>query len=517
MSNWPSSPIIDAMSEAEKTIEFDELERFVERCRREARVIVHAHGVFDLLHIGHIRYLQAAKRLGDVLLVTVTPDRFVGKGPHRPVFDEKLRAQAIAALGCVDRVSVNPWPTATETLRRIRPDIYVKGAEYRDSKTPELAEEEAEAAEIGARVEFIEDITSSSSNLINSFFSPFSEEADQYLLQLRQTESAKGVLSHLDAAKPLSVLVVGEAILDEYVACSALGQSTKSPNVVSRYQSHERFVGGALAVANHLSEFCGEVQLVSMLGKEQSCEDWIREQLRANVRADFIHKSNAPTIVKRQYRESYYSIPLFEVDYLAEDPLSESETDALCEQLQQAVPKHDLVVVADYGHTMLGEPSIRVLCDQARFLAVSAQANADNLGYHAISKYPRADYVSLAEQELRLDCRSRSAKLPDMLESVVRSMRAQAAVVTVGKRGCLCFGPDQGHCQAPALATRVVDRFGAGEAVLAVTSLCAALQVPLKLLAFLGNVAGAEAVGVVGNSVFLEEIPFRRHVESLFK
>ena len=505
------------MSEAEKTRQFDDLEGFIDRCRREAKTVVHAHGVFDLLHIGHIRYLQAAKRLGDVLIVTVTPDRFVGKGPHRPVFDEKLRAQAIAALGCVDLVAINSWPTATETLRRIRPDIFVKGAEYRDRKTPELLAEEAEAAAIGACVEFIEDITSSSSNLINSFFSPFSDEADQYLLQLRQTESAQDILSRLDAAKSLSVLVVGEAILDEYVACSALGQSTKSPNVVSRYQSHERFIGGALAVANHLASFCENVHLVSMLGTEQSCEDWIREQLRDNVHPDFIHKPNAPTIVKRQYRESYFSTPLFEIDYLDESPLPEVETAALCELLRQSVPKHDLVVVADYGHTMLRERSIRVLCDNASCLAVNAQANADNLGYHAISKYARADYVSLAEQELRLECRSRSADLSDMLQSVVRAMHAQTGVVTVGKKGCLCFGLDQGHCQAPALATRVVDRFGAGEAFLAITSLCAALRLPIELLAFLGNVAGAEAVGVVGNSAFVEETSFRRHVESLFK
>lgn len=505
------------MSETEKVVAFDRLEGTVDRSRRTSKIIVHAHGVFDLLHIGHIRYLQAAKRLGDVLVVTVTPDRFVGKGPHRPVFDEKLRAQAIAALDCVDFVAINPWPTAMETLRRLQPDIFVKGAEYRDRKTPELAEEEAEAAAVGTRVEFVEDITSSSSHLINSFLSPFSDETDEYLLQFRQTHSADELLSHLDDAKSLRVLVVGEAILDEYVTCSTLGQSTKSPSVVSRYQSDERFVGGALAVANHLAPFCREVGVVSMLGTEQTREDWIRQHLKDNVHPTFVYKPNAPTIVKRQYREAYFSIPLFEVDYLDEDPLAEAETAHLRELLEQAVPKYDLVVVVDYGHTMLDQQSVRVLSERAGFLAVSAQANAENLGYHAISKYPRADYVSLAEQELRLECRSRSARLSDMLESVARSMQARTAAVTVGKKGCLCFGPDRGHYQAPALATRVVDRSGAGEAFYAVTALGANLGFPIEVLAFLGNVAGAEAVAVVGNSRFLEEIPFRRHVESLLK
>ena len=166
---------------------------------------------------------------------------------------------------------------------------------------------------------------------------------------------------------------------------------------------------------------------------------------------------------------------------------------------------------------MLGESPVQVLCERAPFLALNAQANAENLGYHAVSKYRRADYLSLAEQELRLECRSRNAKLPDMLGNVARSLQTQAATVTVGKKGCLCFDSEGRYYQAPSLATSVVDRFGAGEAFLAVTSFCAALRFPPELLAFLGNVAGAEAVAVVGNSKFLEDISFRRHVKSLMQ
>jgi rfaE bifunctional protein nucleotidyltransferase chain/domain len=505
------------MPETKPITPFGEIEGALEEYRRESRTIVHAHGVFDLLHIGHIRYLQAAKRLGDVLVVTVTPDRYVRKGPHRPVFDEKLRAQAIAALACVDLVAINPWPTATETLQRVRPDIYVKGAEFRDQKTPELVREEAEAAALGVRVEFIDDITSSSSTLINSFCSPFSDEADQYLLHLRQTQSAEDICQRLEAAGNLRVLVVGEAIIDEYVACSTLGQSTKSPNVVGRYQSQQRFPGGALAVANHLATFCGEVKLIAMLGAEQSCEGWIREQLRDSIQPAFIQKPAAPTIVKRQYRESYFSLPLFEVDYLDEEPLGEAETGQLCDQLARAVPECDLIVVADYGHTMLGKAPVQVLSDRARFLAVSVQANAGNLGYLTVSKYPRADYLSLAEQELRLECRSRHADLSEMLEHVAQALAARVATVTVGKRGCLCFHSAGGRHGAPALATRVVDRFGAGEAFFAVTAVCAALDFPPELLSFLGNVAGAEAVAVVGNSTFVEKVSFFRHVQSLMR
>ena len=79
-----------------KTIE--ELAKLLKTYRSENKKIVHCHGVFDLLHIGHIRYFEQARRLGDFLIVTITPDRYVDKGPHRPAFTEALRAEAIASL-----------------------------------------------------------------------------------------------------------------------------------------------------------------------------------------------------------------------------------------------------------------------------------------------------------------------------------------------------------------------------------------------------------------------------------
>ena len=88
---------------------------------RSGKKLVLCHGVFDLLHIGHIRYFEQAKKYGDILIVTVTPDRFVNKGPERPAFPENLRAEAIAALDVVDYVAINEWPTAVETIHILKP------------------------------------------------------------------------------------------------------------------------------------------------------------------------------------------------------------------------------------------------------------------------------------------------------------------------------------------------------------------------------------------------------------
>jgi len=151
-----------------KILDLDELAGKTQNLRAEGEKIVHCHGCFDLMHPGHIKYFQAAKMMGDVLVVTVTPDKYVDKGPGRPVFCETLRAESIAALECVDYVSINKWPTAEETLRLLRPDVYVKGQEFEklEDKTGKIQREYEVIKEIGAEIRFTHEIVFSSTELL---------------------------------------------------------------------------------------------------------------------------------------------------------------------------------------------------------------------------------------------------------------------------------------------------------------------------------------------------------------
>jgi rfaE bifunctional protein nucleotidyltransferase chain/domain len=155
-----------------KILPFNELAEKIHNLTAQGKTIVHCHGCFDLMHPGHIKYFQAAKRLGDILVVTVTPDRYVDKGPGRPVFNETLRAESIAALECVDFVAINQWPTAVETLRLLRPNFYVKGQEFEqlEDKTGKLQQEYAVVKEIGAEIRFTHEIVFSSTQLLQQYF-----------------------------------------------------------------------------------------------------------------------------------------------------------------------------------------------------------------------------------------------------------------------------------------------------------------------------------------------------------
>jgi rfaE bifunctional protein nucleotidyltransferase chain/domain len=232
-------PFSVRMSQNHKIFSLNELPRVLEPHREANRKVVHCHGVFDLLHIGHIRYFEQVRSFGDVLVVTLTPDVYVDKGDKRPAFTEQLRAEAIASLSVIDYVAVNQWPTAEETLRKIRPHIYVKGSDFKSvdgDRTGKLAHEERVCRELGIDLRFTQDIVFSSTNLINWFFSSFSKELHDYLDLFRRRYSLDRVLEVVDAMARLKVLLVGDVIIDEYCYCSPLGASGKSPVLAAAYR-----------------------------------------------------------------------------------------------------------------------------------------------------------------------------------------------------------------------------------------------------------------------------------------
>lgn len=140
--------------------------------RREGRTVVQCHGCFDLMHIGHIRHLQAARAMGDVLVVTVTADAHVDKGPGRPAFSQDMRAEALAALACVDFVAIAPWPTAVEAIRLLQPDLYVKGQAGKDPdrRSARLQGEIATVRALGGEVRFTQETVFSSTALLSAHF-----------------------------------------------------------------------------------------------------------------------------------------------------------------------------------------------------------------------------------------------------------------------------------------------------------------------------------------------------------
>jgi rfaE bifunctional protein kinase chain/domain len=503
-----------------KVLPLDDLARLVADLQSQGKVVVQCHGVFDLMHIGHIRHFESAKRLGDVLIVTVTPDRYVNKGPNRPVFTEAHRAWAIGALACVDYVAVNQWPMATDTIRLLKPNIFAKGSEYRDStkdRTGAISVEELAVEEVGGRIAFTDDVVFSSSTLLNRHFGVFPEKTEQFLAKFSAKYTSNDVLKWVDSARQLKVLVLGETIIDEYQYCETIGKAGKEPVLVARHLSTERFPGGIVAVANHTAAISDHVTMLTCLGRVDSQEEFISHQTKPKVQKLYHYLENAPTIVKRRFVESYPLQKLFEVYVMADIDRHSDQSAAICERLTAILPQFDVVVVADYGHGMITPEVAAVLCKHAPFLAVNTQVNAGNHGYNTVSKYRRANFISVSEREIRLEARRPRGELREIVTEISERMSCDRIVITRGEQGCLCYSREEGFCEIPAFTGRVVDRVGAGDAVLSVAALCAARKTPMEILGFIGSCVGAMAVAVVGNRDSVESVPLARYIQCIMK
>lgn len=508
------------MDHRPRVLELAELAVTVRQLQAQGKKVVHSHGVFDLLHVGHIRHFEQAKAMGDVLVVTLTQDQYVNKGPHRPAFPQDLRAEGVAALGVVDYVAVNRWPLSVETIKLIRPDIYVKGSDYalpEKDVTGGISVEAEAAKSVGAEVRFTNGIVFSSSALLNRHFPAFGPDVVRYLDDFRCRHSTDAVLGWLDRASALRPLVVGEAIVDEYIFCDGIGKSTKDPVLAVLHKTTDSYAGGSLAVANHVAGICTSVRLVTQLGDRDRAEPLVRSSLRSNVEAVLLTKRGSPTIHKRRVVDHYSGNKLLEI-YVMNDALTRGEdAAALSEALATAIEARDLTIVTDYGHGMMTGDAIRELCARAPFLAVNVQANAGNQGFNRITKYSRADYVCLANHELAVETRQRDSVPAESIKLLAELIDCPRFTVTLGKGGSFHYDAQAGFSEAPALTSYVVDRVGAGDAVLAVTALALKVGAPRDVVAFLGNVAGAELVAELGNRRPLNRVSLSRHITSLLK
>lgn len=457
--------------------------------RQDGKRIVQVHGCFDLLHPGHVRYLEAAKTYGDWLVVSVTADAYVNKGPGRPIFSEQFRAETLAGLACVDAVVINDAPSAEPLLRAIRPHVYVKGQEYAHGGGE--IEAERRAVEAGGGTTIFEtaghtvsdaDGVASSSRLIQRHIR-HDESRRHWLASARRRGWREGLPSLVQRAAGLSVLFIGEHIVDEYVYVAALGKPPKEFVIAGLKQETESFEGGIVAAMRHAQSFVSKV-------------DYLTDR----------------TVTKTRFVDRAFNRKLFEVydmDDTPPDAVQEAKSELLIRQL---APGYDVTVVVDFGHGMLTPRLRQAIMDASNFLAVNSQSNSANHGFNPITNW-RADYMVCDMPEARLAVGERRA---DPIACIKRLHQyAPRVIVTAGHDGSYVSNGEP--VQVPSFAEKVVDTMGAGDAFLAVTAPLAALSDDLELVAFAGNIAGGLKVGEVGHRKAVDKTAFLRYADGLLQ
>jgi len=502
-----------------KIKDLNTLSKIITKIKKQGKKIVLCHGCFDLMHFGHIKHLQAAKKMGDVLVVTITPDCYIKRGPGRPVFNEKQRADSIAALDCADYVAINQWPTAEETLKTIRPDLYVKGSDFESVKsdaTGRLDREASVVKSIGGKLIFTDEEIFSSTKLLKDHFDILPDKIKHFLSGFTQKFTLEDVLDAIEGLKKLKVLIIGEPIIDEYNFCHLFQRASKSTVVSSKFTHRETYPGGALCVANHIAGFVKEVGLIGLLGKQNTKEYFIRTRLKKNIKLFPCYRDDGSTIIKSRFLERVFNQKMFEICSLNEQPINPELEKDVIKLFNKMVGGYDMVISADFGHGFITNGIVNILCNNSPYLVVMAQSNSANLGYNLITKYSRADYVVLDHEEIRLACHDQHGNLEDMVKKIALQLKCPKINTTLGHEGSLYYSKGSLY-RVPALAWKIVDTIGAGDAVLALTSPLTYLNVHPEIVAFVGNCAGSLAVQYLGNKETIQPSDMIKLIQSFMK
>ena len=211
--------------------------------------IVLCHGVFDLIHAGHLRYFKQAKKLGDFLIVSLTSDRYVNKGFNRPIFNQNLRAEVLESFEIIDAVYINDSPTGVDVIKLVRPDVYLKGPDYKNLKqdrTKNIYKEKKMVKKYGGIFKTSDDITFSSTNLINKNFNYLNTEQINFIKTISQKYSFDYIAKKITELKKLKILLIGETIIDQYVFGDVIGKAGKEPHLVMSENVTKNFLGGGV-------------------------------------------------------------------------------------------------------------------------------------------------------------------------------------------------------------------------------------------------------------------------------
>ena len=504
----------------QKIQNLESLQLIFSKLKTEGKKIVHCHGVFDLLHVGHIKHFKEAKTFGDVLIVSITLDEFVNKGPGRPAFSTSLRLEALSELESIDYVIANKWPTAEELIKIIEPNFYCKGPDYKDHSndiTGKITEEEDAVNSVGGKVIYTNDITFSSSSLLNKFGNIYSKEQELFIRNISREHSFETIQKKIEEISSLKVLVIGEAIIDQYVFCEALGKSGKEPVLVLRDLETQEYLGGSLAIARHLSSFCETVSVLSFLGENSEYQSFIEKNIEENIVLNFFNKSGSPTIVKRRFVDHIDRKKVLGVYSINDDLLEKNEEDKFIESFDKLSKEHDLVIISDYGHGIITPRIAEHISNSDKFVSLNAQVNAANIGTHNIRKYHDVNCLIINESELRHELRKRDGNIEDMAISLKNMVNSKYIAVTQGRTGAFLINGDTTPERSPGFAAQVIDKVGSGDALLALLSVCLYSNFDEKLSLFIGSLAAAQSVETVGNSEPVSKTKLLKTISHLLK
>lgn len=496
-----------------KTVE--ELGQIIGGRQRQKKVVM-CHGVFDVVHPGHIRHLLYAKSKADILIASLTADAHIRKGQDRPHVPQDLRALNLAAFEAVDYVIIDVNATPIQNISKLQPDFFAKGYEYTAAGLPPKTQEEADVLHAyGGELIFTPgDIVYSSTTLID--LAPPAIKIEKLLWFMESEKLTFDSLRDcLDRLKGKRVHVVGDTIVDSYTQTVTIGGQTKTPTVSVQYERRDDYIGGAAIVAEHLRAAGADVIFSTVLG-EDVLKDFVLNGLtESGVQCRPVISSTRPTTNKNAIVAGGYQ--LLKIDTLDNRSISDDTLRTLAAAVSETAC--DAVVFSDFRHGIFNRRTIPRLIAAIPHGVYKVADSQVASRWGNITEFKNFDLITPNEREARFALADQDSGIRPLASALYDQAQCKTLILKLGERGVLtCRSSDHQSLDSfvavDSFVERLTDALGAGDALLAYATLSMLATGSDAVATILGSMAAACECEYDGNiPVTLDDV--RRKIDAV--
>ena len=498
-----------------------EIKRKVLNLQHNKKIIGLCHGVFDLLHYGHLLHFQSAKKKCDFLFVSITSDQFIKKGPNRPIHNEYERLHFLKSLNFIDFAFIAKGESGVDSINLIKPDIYFKGGDYQNNlsdKTKKIFREIDAVKKNKGKIFYTNEKHMSSSKIINEQGLAISEKHVEFLKMIKKLINYEDIIQLLDVAKKKDkTLVVGDLIVDKYVFGNVLGKSGKEPHMVFSRKSEEMYIGGSAIISNHLSDFVNKITLISDIGNELEIKKLLNVNLKKNILHAYLQTSkNSKTCVKTRFVDTVSKYKLFG-SYSIPSLDNKLFHHLLNNHLKKNIKKNDIIIIADYSNNFFDLNSLKKICKSKKFVCGMSQKNSNDSKFQTLTHLKNLDLLCINEGELRSEVKDKSNTIEFIARNFIKKNNLKYLVITKGIDGSILFDKKSNSYYCPSFNAKPVDKLGAGDSMLAILSVLLKNKTNPLVALFIASLVASSVVNNVGNKYTANRAEIDRSLEFILK
>ena len=432
------------------------------------------YGHFKTIHPGHIRYLKYAKSLSAKLVIALKGDGIVDNKESLPYeFSQKERAEALLMLDIADAILLLKNEELSEVIKVVNPNYLVLGKQFESNPEIEVSNSINILSSRGVPIVFHGgEISYSNTELLNNSDSTVLKRKKEEFnsacnrLSLTKEKLRKSILSWKNA----NLIVIGDTIVDRYVACEALGMSAEAPIVVVKELKKKDFCGGAGIVATHIRNLGARCKLISVIGNDKNGE-FVKKRIREeNLGDGLIIDNTRPTTFKKRYIVENQK--LFRVTRLEQCELNKNIEEKVIKELEKSAINANGIVISDFVYGVITPKILKKIIELAKKYKLHLFGDlqcSSQIG--SIMKFKDFSLLCPNEREARVALHEKDLDLEALSIKIIKETNADKLIMKLGSDGFIAYEKKDYKLKSqsfPALCVNPVDVAGAGDSLLAV-------------------------------------------------